>query len=417
MLGIQKVICIIQSNNTLISFIISFQSYLYDSSLLFFFFATITSQLSAPYRTLDSIIARATDGIGIIQREGKESFRTIHTHRSKQDSGPINDGDVPRTGYDKFRAIWKDAIKDDIMVNYAKSKQPQEAMRNSTNSKIFSNEPSKDSYFLYDTAISLGLSMCYSPSDYLKGDEIFKNFTHDVQFEGASGMFQVNNETGSRDHKSLVSTLWNVRAVPDPTDDSFIVFDLVPTMNHMRHSLSHTESDTDPSWTRYIFNGYYDSRDDPQKLVLNDFIYSSGSIQPPVTYQLITNQQIGVTPRRIGQLFLIIIAILALSSVIWTLVHRKTKVVKVSHPLFLNVVTLGCLIMSFSVIPFMMDETVIINTKNIDMACMLSPWLINMGFALPLSAFSTKIWMSHKVSLPKRQFIFVSLFNSQCIFQ
>ena len=324
---------------------------------------------------------------------------------------------MPRTGYDKFRAIWKDAIKDDIMVNYAKSKQPQEAMRNSTNSKIFSNEPSKDSYFLYDTAISLGLSMCYSPSDYLKGDEIFKNFTHDVQFEGASGMFQVNNETGSRDHKSLVSTLWNVRAVPDPTDDSFIVFDLVPTMNHMRHSLSHTESDTDPSWTRYIFNGYYDSRDDPQKLVLNDFIYSSGSIQPPVTYQLITNQQIGVTPRRIGQLFLIMIAILALSSVIWTLVHRKTKVVKVSHPLFLNVVTLGCLIMSFSVIPFMMDETVIINTKNIDMACMLSPWLINMGFALPLSAFSTKIWMSHKVSLPKRQFIFVSLFNSQCMFQ
>ena len=320
----------------------------------------------------------------------------------KQDSDPIHDdGDVPKTGFDKFRAIWKNAVKDEGMVNYAKSKQPLESMRNSTNSNIFRKKPSKDSYFLYDAVISLGLSMCYTPSDLLRGGEIFKNFTHDVLFEGASGMFQINNETGSRDHKSLVSTIWNVRAVPDPTDDSFIVFDLVPTMNYMRNSFA--ETDTDPTWTRYISTEYYDQQNnDPQKIVLDDFIYSSGSSQAPKAYELISSRQIGVTPRLIGYISIIMVAILAVLSVVWTFVYRETKVVKVSHPLFLTVVTLGCLIMSFSVVPVTMDEPKKLESKTMDNACMFSLWLINIGFALPFSAFSTKIWMSHKVSLPKR---------------
>lgn len=102
-------------------------------------------------------------------------------------------------------------------------------------------------------------------------------------------------------------------------------------------------------------------------------------VLPPV------NDGKGVNNNYIGALAILgylIYALIVASSLflmVWTHVHKETRVVKASQPFFLQMIIGGILIFSSAIIPLSIDDQKN-SQKSCDMACMATPWLLTIGF-------------------------------------
>ena len=100
---------------------------------------------------------------------------------------------------------------------------------------------------------------------------------------------------------------------------------------------------------------------------------------PPV------NEGKGVNNNYIGALAILgylIYALIVASSLflmVWTHLHKETRVVKASQPFFLQMIIGGILIFSSAIIPLSIDDQKN-SQKSCDMACMATPWLLTIGF-------------------------------------
>jgi hypothetical protein len=85
------------------------------------------------------------------------------------------------------------------------------------------------------------------------------------------------------------------------------------------------------------------------------------------------------------------LALLNLFSILcygWMLVNRKHKAVIAAQRPFLNLLVLGCIIASWTILPLTVDEA----TETIDpnVSCMVAPWLFSLGFMLSVLALLGK---------------------------
>lgn len=102
-------------------------------------------------------------------------------------------------------------------------------------------------------------------------------------------------------------------------------------------------------------------------------------VLPPV------NNGNGVNNNYIGALSILgylIYALIVASSLflmVWTHLHKETRVVKASQPFFLQMIIVGILIFSSAIIPLSIDDQKN-SQKSCDMACMATPWLLTIGF-------------------------------------
>lgn len=98
--------------------------------------------------------------------------------------------------------------------------------------------------------------------------------------------------------------------------------------------------------------------------------------------------------------------------VAWTITFRNHAAVKMSQPIILMLVVLGCFIMSLSILlttiqadyryerpPLTGEKTDVSNTTigRADAACMAFPWCFNVGFIIIFSALFAKIWRVRKL--------------------
>jgi branched-chain amino acid transport system substrate-binding protein len=103
----------------------------------------------------------------------------------------------------------------------------------------------------------------------------------------------------------------------------------------------------------------------------------------------------------------------------WTLWFRSRDAVRSAQPVFLNLVALGCLILSLSIIPLTVEESYRFELDEVtrkesdipnesigraDSACMAFPWLLGMGFAVTFSALFAKIWRIRRIVLQAQLF-------------
>jgi ABC-type sugar transport system substrate-binding protein len=102
-------------------------------------------------------------------------------------------------------------------------------------------------------------------------------------------------------------------------------------------------------------------------------------VLPPV------NDGKGLNNNYIGALSILgyfIYALIVASSLflmVWTHLHKETRVVKASQPFFLQMIIGGILIFSSAIIPLSIDDQKN-SQKSCDMACMATPWLLTIGF-------------------------------------
>jgi len=84
--------------------------------------------------------------------------------------------------------------------------------------------------------------------------------------------------------------------------------------------------------------------------------------------------------------------------IFWTNYYKEHHIVRKSQPIFLTLVYLGCCIMCLSIFSLSVEAGYpSSSTKLVDVACMTSPWLLVIGFAIAFSALFAKVWRIRKV--------------------
>jgi len=119
--------------------------------------------------------------------------------------------------------------------------------------------------------------------------------------------------------------------------------------------------------------------------------------------------------KAIGIAFLVVQLLASAIAISWTIVYRKKNVVRMSQPIFLVVVAVGCTVLSLSIIPLSVEadyryqqdpytgELLLSKPNNeivgADIACMAAPWLFGIGFIVAFSALFAKIHRLCKIMI------------------
>ena len=321
---------------------------------------------------LDSPLAKATEGVGLLQ------------FASGVDSDPYFPGEVrdpplaedPSTGFEKLRIAWRDAVTDVRLTSYFRSKLPDslEAVEGFDRAASFAKEPSNVfAPFLYDAVMALGLSICRAGVENTvlpTGTEIFNAFLS-TDFEGASGRVLVNNVTGTRESSTHTFVLYNLR--PYPTKD-LASFSVWPAKKYVNGQWSNVEG--------------------------NEFIFPGGGTTPPSSLPKpdIDMNFIGDVARSIGYSLMGVVMALSTASVLWMWFNRKTGTVRSAQPLFLLMVSIGTFIMSSTIIPLAMEEDLSSDRDTLNRSCRSIPWLYIFGSVCTFSALLAKIRGVYMVS-------------------
>lgn len=104
----------------------------------------------------------------------------------------------------------------------------------------------------------------------------------------------------------------------------------------------------------------------------------------------------------VGYILCGIIILASLLFMGWTWYNRKNKVVRYGQPVFLSMICVGALLMGLAIIPLSIDDEK--SQRAADIACMCSPWLINIGFTIAFSALFSKTWRLNQILLSKHAF-------------
>lgn len=110
----------------------------------------------------------------------------------------------------------------------------------------------------------------------------------------------------------------------------------------------------------------------------------------PIDYNYLTKI------RPVGLTFATIAMASSFACGIWTMVNHKDRVVIASQPLFLRLICIGCLVMSSSIIPLSIDDS-IASSEGCSKACMAFPWLLSIGFTTTFAALFSKTWRLNRV--------------------
>jgi hypothetical protein len=88
----------------------------------------------------------------------------------------------------------------------------------------------------------------------------------------------------------------------------------------------------------------------------------------------------------LGYVLFALIAATSLGLMVWTQLHKNTRVIKASQPFFLQMIIVGILIFSSAIVPLTID-TDRHSQEASDIACMTVPWLLTIGFTTTVRAF------------------------------
>lgn len=239
--------------------------------------------------------------------------------------------------------------------------------------RIFqSQDPGPNAVFLYDSTIAMGLAACAvaNPPSYFDGQAHYERILNS-RFIGASGPISIDPTTGSRDPASAYFQVLNFVESRNPTSGN-ITFDMVQT-----------DIFRDGAWQS-----------------VKPYIYGDGTTNVPHSLPMVevNNNYISGGLRATGFALSALVVILSIGFALWTVLRRqkKSKVVIASQPIFLHLICAGVLLMGSAIIPLSIDDE-IVSVRGCDIACMTTPWLFVLGFALSFAALFSKTWRINKI--------------------
>jgi len=301
------------------------------------------------------------------------------------------------TSTEKFYDEWNNIGKDQDLVDYINSKQPEpfaDYLTYTRNASYFTDSPpSRFAAYAYDAAIALGLSACASINTninegegeqnpyFFSGKQQKKEFMS-LEFDGASGeiFFDQSGKTNSRDPFSFRYMVSNING-HEYAGGEMIEFEAENVFNF------------DPEtqvWSKQ------DGR---------DFIFYDGTTVPPAQFLPLEEDEYSLTPgiRAYGYICAIICVVLSVVCMILTQKWKNKKVIRAAQPPFLIMIAFGTLMMSTSIFFISIDDGVA-SIKVASAACMVRLWTVSIGFCIVFAALYSKARRINRVMDNARSF-------------
>ena len=133
------------------------------------------------------------------------------------------------------------------------------------------------------------------------------------------------------------------------------------------------------------------------------FLYKDGSSMPPTVQQEISNENyLSSWVRIIGFSLMGVTFFLGLGSCIVVTLMRKDRAITPTQPLFQVLLCAGSVVMSTSIFTLSFDEKYGWGTDQLDIACIITPWLFFLGHTLVYLALFVKVrwkkeWNDHSL--------------------
>lgn len=223
-------------------------------------------------------------------------------------------------------------------------------------------------YLTYDAVMAIAIAACEVPSDLFTGEELYQQLVK-TKFKGVSGTVAFDEATGTRRSTDFVYRLRNLRVADTGGDE--IAFEVTAVADIF------LANDTIAS--------------------LSAFRYADGGTVPHLSLTPV-DQDPNLIPASIRGFGLGLGGFVLLSSVLWlawSVIYRKSAVVRSSQPVFLCQLCVGTFLMGSAVIPMSLQEPV--GQNGLDRACMAVPWLLSVGFVTSFSALFSKTWRLNKI--------------------
>ena len=267
---------------------------------------------------------------------------------------------------DAFSSSWSTLESNAALKEYFVSKHDSEL---DFSSFKFAELSSYWENLQYDAVMAMGLAACDVQEEFFNGRALFERFIQ-TSFEGASGLVEFD-KSGTRDYNSLSYKVENIVA-RSPNEEGRILFDAKTTSVLEASQWNHVAS----------------------------FVYSDGTTTKPPGFGLpiltVDLNLIGDGARIVGLVFAALVMASSLGLAIWTVVYRKSIVIRLTQPFFLFMICIGTFMMGSSIIFMSLQEPV--SQIVLDVACMLVPYLLSIGFVTAFSALLSKTLRINKVS-------------------
>lgn len=203
----------------------------------------------------------------------------------------------------------------------------------------------------------------------------------EVRFHGATGLVHFAGGAKVRDPSGALAGLYNIhrrrnltRRLQDATEGA--------TVNSFQADLVSVWGDGS-TWVPH--NG-------------TSILYRDGSNATPTMTRKVENENyLTTTVRAVGLTLLAFAWALGFGSIAAVHVLRKDSIVQRSQPFFLQLLCLGSVIMSSSILTLSFDEGLGTSQAGLDVACMATQWFFFIGQMMVFSALFTKLWRLDKV--------------------
>jgi ABC-type branched-subunit amino acid transport system substrate-binding protein len=222
--------------------------------------------------------------------------------------------------------------------------------------------------FNYDAALAFGIAACQTPGLFT-GSELYETLLN-VSFEGVTGNVSFDGITGTRTAGSVSYRIDNVILDLEQSNDEYIRFESKLAV--------------------LISNG--------QVQQVNEFVYYDNTTNPPPALPPLQDYDYNLMPvgvQAFGWFLGGVVMMMSVGWMVWIYLHRTSLIVKASQPVFLAQLCAGTFVMASAIIPMGLQGTNA--TKGLDVACMIIPWLVFIGFVIALSALLAKSWRLNKL--------------------
>mmetsp|Transcript_12246 Transcript_12246/g.20084 ORF Transcript_12246/g.20084 Transcript_12246/m.20084 type:complete len:621 (-) Transcript_12246:121-1983(-) len=264
----------------------------------------------------------------------------------------------------------QNAMADFLMFAGSKAQTDKYTIQNATaNPSIYTaQDPTRKSHLVPDKWIAQGydeeLSKEYTQS--LMKTALSKNLVVDIRFAKSSDIYGILSE----------QVLNHLNSYTGKSEEE-LAAERIRIGNVIAEQ-----------WTKTIST--YDQLGDTIKPILETYQVERGVYVP----NELKNQINNIIP--VGFALMCIILACSLGFAVWTFMHREFSVIKASQPPFLYLICLGCMIMSLTIVPLSIDDSMV-SAEGCSKACASVPWLIAIGFSVAFSALGSKIWRLNRL--------------------
>jgi hypothetical protein len=269
---------------------------------------------------------------------------------------------------------WHTVTPDFIdLVNQANPIQPGEAGYVYADETFFrQNKADFGAGFIYDAVMSIGIGACAAAAQGNRSSTAHLQGIRQSPFYGATGRVEYLNRDGRSGTRDPYSVPWGVvNVLPGrPGQQPFEFSTLWLSVGNSTQS----------GWIEQT-----------------PFVFADGTTTGPPLRTMPEQNYLSPGLQIMGLSLMSIAILLAILSIVWVFVQRNHRVVLASQPIFLYIISFGCIIQASTIFVLSFDESFGWSEEALSAACMASPWLYTLGHILIYGALACKLYRVNKV--------------------